>query len=247
MVVRMRPEKVQEAVERFWAKREEQSSRLADGGRAGGGARANGHLAGFEEIVSTLFVDAGIPASAIKTGRPALPGYYRVAKQWDLAVVHEGHLVAAIEFKSQVGSVGKNYNNRFEEALGSATDVSVAQQEFGAFGRMRPWLAYVFVLQENEETEKSRRLPKTLFPTDPVFAGLSYSERYQAMITRFLDHKVYQAGWFLTTKRLAEGGVTYDEPLISACAATFAEEIIGRVNVVRAAVEAEKNASGSAR
>lgn len=31
----------------------------------------------------------------------------------------QGALVAALEFKSQVGSVGKNINNRFEEALGS--------------------------------------------------------------------------------------------------------------------------------
>ncbi len=39
-------------------------------------------------------------------------------KKWDLLVV-EGCLIAAIEFKSQVGSFGNNYNNRTEEALGS--------------------------------------------------------------------------------------------------------------------------------
>ena len=30
------------------------------------------------------------------------------------------HLVAAVEFKSQVGSIGNNFNNRTEEALGNA-------------------------------------------------------------------------------------------------------------------------------
>src|SRR5207249_3154345 len=99
-------------------------------------------------------VRAGVPQPSIKVGRPTLPGYYRVAKQWDLVVVHGGYLVAAIEFKSQVGSVGKNYNNRFEEALGSATDINAAQREFDAFGPLSPWLAFVLVLEETDETEK---------------------------------------------------------------------------------------------
>jgi hypothetical protein len=115
-----------------------------------------------------------------------------------------GYLVAAIEFKSQVGSVGKNYNNRFEEALGSATDVQAAQQEYQAFGELPPWLAYVFVLQEDNETEQRRGPIRTLFQHDQEFDGLSYNQRYQTMIRRFISHEVYHAGWFLTTKRTPE-------------------------------------------
>jgi hypothetical protein len=172
-------------------------------------------------------------------GKPTLPGYFRVAKQWDLVVVHGNYLLAAFEFKSQVGSVGKNYNNRFEEALGSATDVHAAQREYQAFGELPPWLAYVLVLQEDDETEKSRKI-RTLFPHDREFDGLSYNQRYQTMIKRFISHEVYHAGWFLTTKRTHGGGVTYLEPLATACAATLAEAIAGRVSLVRAAVEAGK-------
>jgi hypothetical protein len=51
-----------------------------------------------------------------------LPGYYRPSKEWDLVVVCENDLVAAIEVKSQVRSFGNNFNNRVEEALGNATD-----------------------------------------------------------------------------------------------------------------------------
>ncbi len=38
-------------------------------------------------------------------------------------MVSEGKLLAGIEFKSQVGSFGNNYNNRTEEAIGSAADI----------------------------------------------------------------------------------------------------------------------------
>ncbi|GGU21582.1 PaeR7I family type II restriction endonuclease [Lentzea flava] len=233
-------DQIQAAVEEFWFKRDEQTARLPDGGAAGGAARAGGHIGGFERVVKQLFVEAGVPESSIYVGTPTLPGHYRVAKQWDLVVIYEGNLVAAIEFKSQVGSVGKNYNNRFEEALGSATDVHAAQQEFEPFGQMSAWLGYVFILQESTETERPLRPARTLFPPDRVFEGLTYSQRYQTMIQRFFNHKVYQGGWFLTTKRDPDGGVSYDEPMANACAATFAAEIVGRVNVVMAAVAAEK-------
>jgi len=59
-----------------------------------------------------------------------LPGYYRSEKKWDLIALSGGELVAAMEFKSQVGpSFGNNFNNRCEEAIGSATDFWVAFRE----------------------------------------------------------------------------------------------------------------------
>ena len=46
-------------------------------------------------------------------------------------------LVAALELKSQVGpSFGNNFNNRTEEAIGTATDLWTAFRE-GAFGEIQ--------------------------------------------------------------------------------------------------------------
>jgi len=78
-------------------------------------------------LVGSLFVQAGLPEDSIFL-EPYLPGYYRVRKKWDMAVIYKGALVGAVEFKSQVGSVGKNINNRFEEALGTASDTWAAQR-----------------------------------------------------------------------------------------------------------------------
>jgi hypothetical protein len=147
--------------------------------------------------------------------------------------------VAAVEFKSQVGSVGKNINNRFEEALGTATDTHAAQTKNQPYGEVSPWLGYVFVLQETDETEQKNRSTRALFPTDPVFNGMSYNERYQEMVKRFIGENVYQAGWFLTTK-ITDKGIVYNEPLATATANAFSIQIRGRVEYVKAVLDARK-------
>jgi restriction endonuclease XhoI-like protein len=121
------------AVSLFWTNRSNQIAALADGGRAGGAARAGGHMNGIRDLVKWIFMDAGMPANSI-TYEPYLPGFYRPRKRWDMAVRYKGALVAALEFKSQVGSVGKNINNRFEEALGTAIDTWAAHTKLAAFG-----------------------------------------------------------------------------------------------------------------
>jgi len=41
-----------------------------------------------------------------------------------MLVINEGRLIAALEFKSHVGpSFGNNFNNRAEEAIGTAHDL----------------------------------------------------------------------------------------------------------------------------
>lgn len=222
----------QAAVSLFWTKRADQMSALADGGLAGGGARAAGHMDGIRDLVKTIFVEAGMPGSSI-VNEPYLPGYYRARKRWDMAVVYRGSLVAAVEFKSMVGSVGKNINNRFEEALGNVTDARAAQQKFAAFGKVDPWFGYVFVLREDNETERVGTPVKALFSGDSVFAGMSYSQRFQEMLNRVLRDNIYQAGWFITTKIDRDGRVSFAEPLMTASGATFRTMVEARVNLIR--------------
>ena len=90
------------------------------------------HLAALEDIVVNEFIAAGFTTESVrrKTGIE-LPGYYRPAKKWDIVVIEEGYLVAAIEFKSQVGpSFGNNLNNRIEEAPGSTRPISLPTTTF---------------------------------------------------------------------------------------------------------------------
>ena len=154
-----------------------------------------------------------------------------------MAVKYKGALVAALEFKSQVGSVGKNINNRFEEALGTGADTWAAQSKLAAYGEVPPWLGYVFVLREDKETESPDRSTNALFPADPAFEGMSYNQRYQEMLKRFMGDNIYQGGWFITTKTDKAGRVSYAEPLATASGKAFRVAVQGRVNYVRSVLD----------
>jgi hypothetical protein len=111
-----------------------------------------------------------------------LPGFFRGTKKWDVIVVHNGHLVAAIEFKSQVGpSFGNNVNNRTEEAIGNAVDLLTAHRE-GAFGdQPRPFLGYMFVLEECDKSLRPLRGSSDHFDMFPEFERASYAQRYEIL------------------------------------------------------------------
>ena len=81
------------------------------------------NMDGFIDFVVDLVKANGLQYASIHQQRAllTLPGYFRPTKLWDLLVLNHGRLLAAIELKSQVGpSFGNNFNNRTEEAIGSA-------------------------------------------------------------------------------------------------------------------------------
>ena len=89
---------------------------------------------GFLSLVRHVAEHVGVAGSCIHTARrrTSIPGFYRPTKDWDAIIVFQGRLLAALEFKSQVGALGNNFNNRVEEALGSAADLNVAHRR-GAY------------------------------------------------------------------------------------------------------------------
>ena len=122
-------ERVSRAVSHYWQTRSAQRRKQEEGGRADQGLRSavtgGAQMDGFIDLFTELVTQAGIPESYIFRKRAVeLPGFFRPTKEWDLLVVREKTLIAAIEAKSQVGpSFGNNFNNRTEEAMGSAIDL----------------------------------------------------------------------------------------------------------------------------
>ena len=189
----------QEAVQHFWDIREQQQSKQSASGKADAGTRGavtgGAQMTALERLVVDLLVQAGLNRLHIRTQTAlALPGYYRPEKQWDLLVVSNGQLVTAIEFKSQVGpSFGNNFNNRVEEAIGSATDIWTAYRE-GRFGKSpRPFLGYFFLLEDCEQVHRPVRNDEPYFSVDPVFKQASYSTRYEYLCRRLVLERIYDA------------------------------------------------------
>lgn len=224
------------AVRAFWAGRDLQVQRQVESGRLDAGTRGavtgGKHLRPLEDAVAELFSPLVARGADVRSGaRLTLPGHYRRSKDWDLLVTFKGALVAAVEFKSQVGSIGNNFNNRTEEALGNAVDVWKAYDE-GTFGPVRPWLGFVFVIEHSEVSSRpSRRDPKTLYPADPIFSGTSYIDRYRIMAQRLVRERLYDATCVLTTRR---GQGILDEPVPEVSVANFAAAVAGRIGYIEA-------------
>jgi len=130
------------AVRSYWQVRDAQAAKQIEAGKVDAGTRGSvtggGHLNGVAALLEELFIENGFPPHTIRrTSSIELPGFYRPTKKWDLVVIDDGKLVAAIELKSQVGpSFGNNFNNRTEEAIGNAVDVWRAYEE-STFGGVR--------------------------------------------------------------------------------------------------------------
>jgi len=119
-----------EAVKLFWGNREAALARQIESGVQDAGSRgavtAGKNMDGFLAIAQTLIKANGLALADICVQQRVLtlPGFFRPTKLWDMLVIHQGQLVAALEFKSRVGpSFGNNFNNRSEEAIGTAHDL----------------------------------------------------------------------------------------------------------------------------
>jgi len=128
-------QKTKRAVAHYWGTRSAQRRKQEQSGKADQGFRSavtgGAQMDGFIDLFMGLIMQAGISERYIFRKKAVeLPGFFRPTKEWDLLVVKEQTLVAAIEAKSQVGpSFGNNFNNRTEEAIGSALDLWTAFRE----------------------------------------------------------------------------------------------------------------------
>lgn len=192
------------AVRAYWDVRRQQQKRQDDKGGSGAGSRGavtgGAQMDALALLCEEVFVEAGFSAETIyRATNVELPGYFRPTKKWDLVVIHDEGLAAAIEFKSQVGpSFGNNYNNRIEEAIGSATDIWVAHEK-GRFGNIKPWLGYFFLLEENDKSVQPVDVREPLFDVEQVFSGASYKKRYELLCRRLLSDGLYDAACFVTS------------------------------------------------
>ena len=157
------------AVAHYWKTRATQRNKQEVGGRADHGFRSavtgGAQMDGFIDLFTELITQAGIPRRYIFQKKAVeLPGFFRPTKEWDLLVIRDHTLIAAIEAKSQVGpSFGNNFNNRTEEAMGSALDLWTAFREQAYLAGPQPFLGYFFMLEDCEASNRPVGVKEPLF------------------------------------------------------------------------------------
>lgn len=226
------------AIHAFWTGRDLQTQRQIDSGRVDAGTRGSvtggQHMTPLQDVIAEQFAPLEeIGAVIRRTGAISIPGYYRRTKDWDIVVRHGNTLVAAIECKSQVGSFGNNFNNRTEEAIGSAVDLWRAY-EAGYVGSVRPWLGFVFVIEHAPgSTTAVRDRVRPVYPPDPNFDGSSYTDRYSMLFQRLVRERLYDAACLISS---VKGEGIHSEPMPEVSTQNLTAAITGRVAYIRGLV-----------
>ena len=231
------------AIKHFWNTRETQAQKQgASSGSKDAGTRSavtgGAQMNGFINLVRDLLWESGLPKAHVYCEKYIeLPGWYRPEKRWDLLIVSDGQLLAGIEFKSQVGSFGNNYNNRTEEAIGSAADVWAAYRE-GAFKpSARPWLGYLMLLEETPKSTNPVRAKEPHFKVFPEFRQASYAKRYEILLTKLVRDRLYDSACFLMSSAAGGAKGRYSEPSAELGFQNFITSLMARAIAVAKAKE----------
>lgn len=195
------------AIDFFWKTKARQLKNSIDA--TGRGSVVGGkQMDGFLKLLRKACVAIGVPDKCIFDRQNYVPGFFRSSKDWDFMVVSPtGKLMVLIELKSQVGSYGNNFNNRTEEALGSATDLWTAYREkvFPSVGT--PWVGFLMLMGYDNKSTEPVRNNINHYPVLPEFDNASYLERYRILCEKMMTERLYTCTALISTS----GKGTYED------------------------------------
>jgi hypothetical protein len=229
-------EKTSKAVAHYWTTRSNQQKRQEQSGKSDQGSRsevtAGAHMDGFVDLLVELIIGTGLSEEFVFTKKAKeLPGFFRPTKGWDLLIVKDNMLIAAIEVKSQAGpSFGNNFNNRTEEAMGSALDLWTAFRERAFHVGPHPFLGYLLMLEDCEGSNNPVGVKEPHFKVFPEFLGASYARRYEIFCEKLVLERHYTASAFITSS--ADEGITgkYRTPSDKLSIERFSRALISHIS-----------------
>lgn len=199
------------AVRFFWKTKKSQKSASTDKSNRGavvGGKQMNA----FVELIKKVAIEAGVPDSCIYTKNNFLPGFFRSSKDWDFLIISPSKkLVAAIELKSQIGSYGNNFNNRTEEALGSAVDLWTAFRENQFPNQQAPWVGYLMVVGKDKKSTRPVKNNESHYSVLPEFKTATYIDRYRILCQKLILERHYTSVALLWTSDSKTFGDVVDD------------------------------------
>lgn len=228
--------KAKEAVKAFWGNRAAAAAKQKELGRGDQGERAGvtggKNMDGFIALIQDIIRANGLTDAHMMMERRVLtlPGFFRPTKLWDLLIINEKRLVAALELKSQVGpSFGNNFNNRTEEAIGTAVDLWTAFRE-GAFGEApRPFVGWLMLVEDAPESRSPVRDSSPHFKVFPDFQGASYLERYNILCRKLTQERLYTTATIMASPRTAATSGDYGDLSELTSLKTFVTSFAGHI------------------
>ena len=236
--------KAKEAVQAFWGNRVMARQKQIEAGKSDqgerGGVTAGKNMDGFIALVIDIVKANGLAHAQIHQKRSVLtlPGYFRPTKVWDLLVIHRNQIIAAVELKSQAGpSFGKNFNNRTEEAIGTAHDLWTAYREGALGSQPRPFVGWMMLVEDAEASRTPVRDRSPHFPVFDEFQGASYIKRYDILCRRLVQEQLYTTAALMTAPRSAVDDGAYGGLSDMTSIKTFVSSLAGHVAAEAARLE----------
>lgn len=227
------------AVAHYWKTLAKQSKKQVSGDADRGGRAAvtgGKQMDGFCRLIEQLLIDNGMPAESIFFEKKLeLPGFFHPTKKWDVLVVHNNKLVAAMEFKSHRGpSFSNNFNNRSIEAIGVAQDLWTAYREGKFTGGERPWLGWLMLVEDCPASRTPVSVSEPHFPVFPEFKNTSYMERYELLLSKLMRERLYNSAALLSSEEKAGKTGKYSEPSSDLRIERLCASLAGHISTVLA-------------
>lgn len=185
---------LKKAIQQFWKTRNSQLGESKTDQRNRSAVTGGKQLDGFIELLVQVAKDIGVPENCIYVKGNNIPGFFRPTKDWDFLIISPSkQLITVVELKSQVGSFGNNFNNRTEEALGSAVDLWTAFRENGFPQTQPPWVGYLFLVEKTEKSSSVVKLKEPYYKVRNEFKGSSYLDRYVLFCQKLMQERHYSA------------------------------------------------------
>lgn len=202
---------IDSAINHFWDVRYSQLASYRTSNSGNRGAVTGGkQLDGFIDLIEQVAIDMGVPENCVFKRGNQLPGFFRPTKDWDILIITpKKKLITVVEFKSQVGSFGNNFNNRTEEAIGSAVDLWTAFRENAFPNQKAPWVGYLMIIEKSPKSESVVRITEPHFKVFDEFQNTSYIDRYKLLCNRLMLERHYSATSLVwTSKDRAYGDIS---------------------------------------
>lgn len=165
-----------------------------------------GNLDGFGLLLTDLIRDNGLEDARIIWGscdEASLPGYYAPTITWDLLVLRNERLIAAVKLNIRLASSDLCMDDVADKAVWSAKNLWAAWRS-GTFGdSSRPFVGWLTLVEDSPETAGPFRDRSEHFAVRPEFQGASYIERYNLLCKKLVQEQLYTSTAVLTSQRTA--------------------------------------------
>lgn len=117
--------------------------------------------------------------------------------------------------------------------MGSALDMWTAYRE-GAFNKtIRPWLGYIFLLEDCEGSRRPVKVKEPHFKVFPEFVNASYARRYELFCRKLVREHHYDAAAFLMSEPKQGLKGVFTEPADDLAFLQFAKALVAHVSTYK--------------